>query len=140
MLRDTILAGRQIYDPLIEFQDGKPVGRLATKWEQVDDRPGASPFATASTFHDGTTLDAADVVATLKRQAAATGGLSRLWGQLESVEAADPKTVEIKLKEPVGPFLRNVSLLQIAPSEAVEAAGKDYGAAVRLPGHRRRSR
>ena len=29
VLRDTILAGRQIYDPLIEFHDGKPVGRLA---------------------------------------------------------------------------------------------------------------
>ena len=38
VLRDTILAGRQIYDPLIEFHDGKPVGRLSTQWVQVDDR------------------------------------------------------------------------------------------------------
>src|SRR5690606_31520084 len=37
VLRDTILAVRQIFDPLIEFQNGEPVGRLATDWEQVDD-------------------------------------------------------------------------------------------------------
>jgi peptide/nickel transport system substrate-binding protein len=73
-------------------------------------------------------------VATLKRQAAASGGLSRLWTLLAGVEATDPQTVTIRLKEPVGPFLRNISLLQIVPSEAAAAAGKDYGAAVRLPG------
>src|SRR5690606_18325533 len=46
----------------------------------------------------------------------------------------DDMTVEIRLTEPVGPFLRNLSFLQIAPSEAVEAAGEGYGAAVQLPG------
>ncbi len=134
VLRDTILAGRQIYDPLIEFQDGKPVGRLATKWEQVNDRTWRFTLRDGVTFHDGSKLDAEDVVATLKRQAAATGGLSRLWTLLEGVEAADAQTVVIKLKGPMGPFLRNISLLHIVPSEAAEAAGKTYGAAVRLPG------
>ncbi|WP_084032626.1 ABC transporter substrate-binding protein [Chelativorans sp. J32] len=85
-------------------------------------------------FHDGSAFDAADVVATLKRQAGGPGGLARLWGQLEDVQAVDPTTVEIKLTEPVGPFLRNLSFLQIAPSEAIEAAGGEYGAAVQLPG------
>lgn len=134
VLRDTILAGRQIYDPLIEFHNGEPVGRLATKWEQVDQKTWRFELRKQVTFHDGTALDAADVVASLERQAKAKGGLARLWGQLESVKALDSQTVEIKLKDSVGPFLRNVSLLQIVPSEAALAAADQYGAAVRLPG------
>ena len=134
VLRDTIMAVRQIFDPLVEFEGGEPVGRLATDWQQVDDRTWRFTLRDGVKFHDGTTLDAADVVATVKRQANSPGGLSRLWTQLEDVKAIDATTVEIRLKEPVGPFLRNLSFLQIAPSEAVEAAGEEYGAAVLLPG------
>jgi len=134
VLRDTILAARQIFDALVEFREGEPVGRLATQWEQVDDRTWRFTIREGVTFHDGSSLDAEDVAATLSRQAAGPGGLARLWGQLDSVEAVDPATVEIRLSEPVGPFLRNLSFLQIAPSEAVTAAGEDYGAAVMLPG------
>ncbi len=35
-LRDTLLANRQIYDPLVEFDNGAPMGRLATAWQQPD--------------------------------------------------------------------------------------------------------
>ena len=134
VVRDTITAGRQIYDPLIEFQDGQPVGRLATQWEQVDPKTWRFTLRDGVTFHDGTTFDAADVKASLERLSKAKGGLARLWTQLESVEASDSKTVTIKLKDSIGPFLRNISLLQIAPSEAIAAAKEEYGAAVRLPG------
>ena len=134
VLRDTLMAGRQIYDPLIEFHSGEAVGRLATAWEQVDSTTWRFTLREGVTFHDGSTFDAADVVASLERQAKAKGGLARLWGQFESVTAVDAATVEIKLKDSVGPFLRNVSLLHIVPSEAAVAAGETYGADVRLPG------
>ncbi len=134
VLRDTLMAGRQIYDPLIEFQNGEAVGRLATAWEQVDATTWRFTLRDGVTFHDGSTFDAADVVASLQRQAKAKGGLARLWGQFESVTAVDAATVEVKLKDSVGPFLRNVSLLHIVPSEAAVAAGEAYGADVRLPG------
>ncbi|MFZ5675239.1 MAG: ABC transporter substrate-binding protein [Pseudomonadota bacterium] len=134
VVRDTIMAGRQIYDPLLEFKDGEPVGRLATEWQQVDDKTWRFTLRDGVAFHDGTSLDAADVKASIERLAKAKGGLARLWTQLDSVETPDAKTVIVKLKESVGPFLRNVALLQIAPSEAIAAANGEYGAAVRLPG------
>jgi peptide/nickel transport system substrate-binding protein len=134
VLRDTLMAGRQIYDPLVEFKNGEAVGRLATAWQQVDATTWRFTLRDGVTFHDGSAFDAADVVASLERQAKAKGGLARLWGQFASVTAVDAATVEIKLKDSVGPFLRNVSLLHIVPSEAVKAAGEAYGADVRLPG------
>lgn len=134
VLRDTIMAYRQIFDPLIEFDGEEPVGRLATEWEQTDPTTWTFTLRDGVTFHDGSTLDSADVKATIERIAKAKGGQARLWGDLESVEAPDPQAIVIKLKAPVGPFLRNVALLQIAPSEAIAAVGEEYGAAVRLPG------
>ncbi len=134
VVRDTMMADRQIYDPLIEFHDGEPVGRLATAWEQVDDTTWRFTLREGVTFHDGSSFDSADAKASFERLAAASGGLARLWGSLESVEAPDPTTLVIHLAEPIGPFLRNLSLVQMVPSEAIEAAGGEYGAAVRLPG------
>jgi peptide/nickel transport system substrate-binding protein len=107
VVRDTITAGRQIYDPLIEFKDSEPVGRLATQWEQVDAKTWRFTLRDGVTFHDSTAFDAADVKASLERQAKAKGGLARLWTQLDSVEATDSKTVTIRLKDSVGPFLRH---------------------------------
>jgi peptide/nickel transport system substrate-binding protein len=134
VLRDTIMAYRQIFDPLVEFKGEAPVGRLATEWKQIDPQTWSFTLRDSVTFHDGSALDSADVKASLERIAKAKGGQQRLWGDLDSVETPDAKTVVIKLKAPVGPFLRNVALLQIAPSEAIVAAGEEYGAAVRLPG------
>jgi peptide/nickel transport system substrate-binding protein len=134
VVRDTIMAGRQIYDSLIEFKDGEPQGRLATQWQQIDAKTWRFTLRDGVTFHDGTTLDSADVKASLERLAKAKGGLARLWTQLDTVETPDAQTVIVKLKESVGPFLRNVALLQIAPSEAIAATKGEYGASVRLPG------
>src|SRR5947199_6585248 len=75
-------------------------------------------------FHNGKELTAADVVASLKRwgQVASVGKV--IWPGVESVEAKDPYTVVIGLKQPSGSLLYALSetSAMIYPKEIVEAA------------------
>ena len=76
-------------------------------------------------FHNGKELTAADVVASLKRwgQVATVGKV--MWPGVESVEAKDPYTVVIFLKQPSGSLLYGLSepSAMIYTKEAVDAAG-----------------
>src|SRR5262244_3593690 len=76
-------------------------------------------------FHNGKELTAADVVASLKRwgQVASVGRV--MWPGVESVEAKDPYTVVIFLKQPSGSLLYGLSepSAMIYTKEAVDAAG-----------------
>jgi len=58
-------------------------------------------------FHDGTRLDADDVVFSLERAMAAdsTNAQKGLFEPIERVRAIDPLTVEVTLKRPAGDFL-----------------------------------
>jgi peptide/nickel transport system substrate-binding protein len=76
-------------------------------------------------FHDGSTLDAADVEFTF-RSLLDPGSASpkrATYGFLESVEALDERTVEFRLRQPNAPFFSNL-LLGILPSEAARDATK----------------
>lgn len=134
IVRDTLLANRQIYDPLIEFDGDQPIPRLATAWEQIDDTTWRFTLRDDVSFHNGEAMTSADVKASFERIGAGTGGLAALWTQLESVETPDTNTVEVTMKAPVGPFLRNVSLLQILPASEIDAIGTTYGAQAVLSG------
>lgn len=67
------------------------------------------------TFHDGSTMDSADVVASLNRWAEVSTRGKTVVGQLESITAVNPLTVEIKLTSPYSPLL---SLLAFSNSAA----------------------
>jgi peptide/nickel transport system substrate-binding protein len=134
LLRESVLVQRQIFENLVRFENNQPVGLLAESWRQIDPKTWEFKLRQGVKFHDGSTLDAADVKASAERLSKATGGMASLWKVLESVETPDAQTVIMKLKTPVGPFLRNVSFLAIAPSEAIAAKGATYGAGVVFPG------
>ena len=79
-------------------------------------------------FHDGAPVTAADVVASLKRwqPRAAMGRL--LAGATASLEVIDPRTIELKLKQPFGLVREalgrpNTAVPFILPERLVTAAG-----------------
>jgi peptide/nickel transport system substrate-binding protein len=78
-------------------------------------------------FHNGKEMTSADVVASLQRWGKMATPGKALWKTVEAVEARDPHTVVIHLKEPSGSLLfglgRPNSGAAIYPKEVVDAAG-----------------
>src|SRR5215213_898722 len=70
-------------------------------------------------FHDGSAMDAGDVVSTIRRvqgKEIASPLASRV-ASIETAAAIDPQTVELKLKEPSAPLLSSLATIAIVPSE-----------------------
>ena len=78
-------------------------------------------------FHNGKEMTAADVVPSLQRWGRLSTPGKPLWKNVEAVEAPDPYTVVIHLKEPSGSLLfglgRPNAGAAIYPKEVAEAAG-----------------
>jgi peptide/nickel transport system substrate-binding protein len=78
-------------------------------------------------FHNGKELTSADVVASLKRWGKLATPGKQFWRNVEGVEAKDPHTVAMYLKEPSGALLMGLarpnSGAVIYPKEVVDAAG-----------------
>src|SRR5262249_54150149 len=78
-------------------------------------------------FHNGMTLGAADVVASLKRWGVVSSPGKAVFKTVESAEAKDPLTVEIRLKEPSSGLLTILAHADSAassyPKKAIEKAG-----------------
>ena len=99
---------QNVYEGLTRFaQDGSIVPSLATSWEvSQDGRVYTFTLEDGVNFHDGTTMDASDVVFSLDRARAedSTNAQKGLFEGIESVEAVDPATVRVTLSEPDGSF------------------------------------
>jgi peptide/nickel transport system substrate-binding protein len=122
--------GAQIFETLYTL-DGRfdPVPLLAEGHEVLD---GGKRYVIrlrrGVRFHNGKELEAADVVASLRRWGAVSSTGKTVFKGVEAVEAKGPSTVEIRLKESsvilpvvlgaIGPFAA------IYPKEVVDAAGE----------------
>lgn len=91
-----------LYEPLIWIRpDGTFEPALAESWDVSEDgltwtfhlRPGVK-------FHDGDTLTADAVVASIERTRALGTGASWIWWMVDSIEAVDELTVEFTLSTP----------------------------------------
>ncbi len=136
-----------VYNGLLRFDaDGAVIPDLAESWQTSPDgisytftlRPGVL-------FHDGTTLDAGDVVYSFTRILDPAVGSSRAWvleaikgaaafmaGRAESVaglEALGPLTVSITLERPLAhfPALLAMPAAYVVSPEAAEQWGPDFG-------------
>ena len=123
-----------IFEGLTRFgPDGSINPGLASSWEVSDDgrvytfhlRPGVK-------FHDGTDMNADDVVFSLNRARAedSTNAQKALFAGIESVTAIDPLTVEVVLSEPNGNFPFNMAwgdAVIVAPESIDNAATNPVG-------------
>jgi len=123
-----------IFEGLTRFgPDGAINPALASSWDVSDDgltytfhlRPDV-------TFHDGSAMNADDVVFTLDRARAedSTNAQKALFAGIESVTAVDPLTVAVKLSAPNGNFAFNMAwgdAVIVAPETIADAATHPVG-------------
>ncbi|MCW2241203.1 ABC transporter substrate-binding protein [Azospirillum canadense] len=129
-----------LYEGLVRYKPGtlEVEPALAERWTVSDD--GLTYRFTLRdgvTFHDGTPFDAQAVKFNFDRlldkthPAADTGPfpLAFFFSAIDRVEAVDPRTVRITLKEPFAPFLSNLAYptgLMVSPT-AVMKERKGFG-------------
>lgn len=113
----TLNFGQMVYDVLLATDSQlRPQPQMAERWQASADgltwtftlRPGLS-------FHDGSPVTAADVVASLKRWAVRVTAGQVLFARMASLAATDPRTIELVLREPFGPVLEALSSPILAP-------------------------
>jgi peptide/nickel transport system substrate-binding protein len=119
---------QNVNETLTEFDPGtstlKP--RLASEWTQVDDDTWRIKLRDGVTFHDGSTLDAADVAFTLDRIKVPEFGCEvgvKYFGDIAfATEAVDDLTLEVTTTPgtPILPLL--LSTVPIVPSETAADA------------------
>lgn len=116
----TLIAGAHIYDTLVALEGGELLPRLATSWDTPDPTTWVFTIRDDVTFHDGTALTAADVVASIDRVIAEEGPLAPLWNPVESAEATSDTELRITTAQPFGGMLVNLSLLPVTPASQTE--------------------
>jgi peptide/nickel transport system substrate-binding protein len=106
------------------------VPQLATGYNWEDPTSLVIKLREGVTFHDGEKMDAQAVVYSLNRHLTMQGSFRRSeMGDIAAIEAVDPLTVRIKLKNPSGSFLATLTdrAGMIVSPKAAEAAGRDFG-------------
>jgi peptide/nickel transport system substrate-binding protein len=123
-----------IFEGLTRFgPDGAVLPGLAESWEVSDDGLTYTfHLRSGVTFHDGTTMDAKDVVFTLDRARAedSTNAQKALFAGIEAVTAVDATTVAVKLSAPNGNFPFNMAwgdAVIVAPESIGDTATKPVG-------------
>ena len=123
-----------IFEGLTRFApDGSVVPGLAESWDISEDGTVYTfKLHEGVTFHDGTAMDAEDVVFTLDRARAedSTNAQKALFAGIDSVEAVDPTTVRITLKAADGAFPFKMAwgdAVIVAPESADQAATAPVG-------------
>lgn len=111
-----------IYEGLTAVdKDLKVTPGLAESWSvSPDGKTYTFKLHPGVKFHDGTDMNADDVVSTIRRVQSkdiASPLASRL-SAIEAAKAVDPQTVELTLKEPSAPLLSSLATIAIVPSEA----------------------
>ena len=103
---------------------GEVLPGLAESWEISEDgKVYTFRLRSKVKFHDGSDFEATDVKFSLDRARSdsSTNAQKQLFAQIASVEAVDPTTVRITLKQPQGSFLYNLGwgdAVIVAPESA----------------------
>lgn len=123
-----------VFEGLTRFaSDGSVVPGLAKSWEISEDgKTYTFSLRDGVTFHDGSAMDAQDVVFSLDRARAedSTNAQKALFAGIAKVEALDTLTVQVTLSEPNGNFPFNMAwgdAVIVAPETVGQAATAPVG-------------
>jgi peptide/nickel transport system substrate-binding protein len=101
--------GYMIYDTLLAEDSHFKIQPQMADWKISDDKLTYTfTLRDGLKWHDGTPVTAEDCVASLKRWGKADNMGQKLMDFTASLEATDPKTITLKLKEPYGLVLESI--------------------------------
>src|SRR5215212_1458094 len=101
--------GYMVYDTLLATDSNFKVRPQMADWKVSEDRLTYTfTLRDGLKWHDGKPVTAEDCVASLKRWAARDGMGQKLMDFTANLEAADAKTITLKLKEPYGLVLESI--------------------------------
>ena len=101
--------GYMVYDTLVATDANFKIQPQMADWKISDDKLTYTfTLRDGLKWHDGTPVTAEDCVASLKRWGKVDGMGQKLMDFTASIEAADAKTITLKLKEPYGLVLESI--------------------------------
>ncbi|RJF70627.1 ABC transporter substrate-binding protein [Rhodopseudomonas palustris] len=101
--------GYMVYDTLLAMDSNFRVQPQMAEFKVSDDKLTYTfTLRDGLKWHDGTPVTAEDCVASLKRWGQKDGMGQKLMDFTASLEATDPKTITLKLKEPYGLVLESI--------------------------------
>src|SRR3954466_3011967 len=101
--------GYMIYDTLVATDANFKIQPQMADWKVSDDKLTYTfTLRDGLKWHDGAPVTAEDCVASLQRWGKRDGMGQKLMAFTASIEATDPKTVTLKLKEPYGLVLESI--------------------------------
>ena len=117
----------QIFDTLtaVDPATGEVKPQIAESWEQLDDTTYVFHIRKGIKFHNGSELTAADVKFSLDR-AIASASVSYIVDFIKEVNVKDDFTVQVVLRAPYAPALRNLAVpfAAIVCKDVVEMASE----------------
>jgi len=117
----NVSAMKNVYETLTARDDNLQLAPgLAVSWEPVDDVTWQFKLREGVKFHDGSALDAADVVHSVNRiplAAGPDGGLVTYTRRIVEASAVDDLTVQFKTDSPAATLPLDLTRLFVIPSE-----------------------
>src|ERR1700687_3921480 len=101
--------GYMVYDTLLAIDANFKIQPQMADWKVSDDKLTYTfTLRDGLKWHDGAPVTAEDCVASLQRWGKRDGMGQKLMNFTASIEATDPKTITLKLKEPYGLVLESI--------------------------------
>src|SRR3954464_9909952 len=101
--------GYMVYDTLLATDSSFKIQPQMADWKVSDDKLIYTfTLRDGLKWHDGAPVTAEDCVASLQRWSKRDGMGQKLWNFVAAIEATDPRTITLKLKEPYGLVLESI--------------------------------
>lgn len=124
------MVAAHFFDTLVEQDESQKLRPgLAESWKAINDTTWEFKLRHGVKFSDGSTFDAEDVIATVKRAPNVPNSPSsfRVYvGQIKDVKVVDPYTVQLVTDKPAPLLPNDISQIFIINRKAVDASTNDF--------------